>query len=163
MAYRKVNETSLAAVADAIRAKTGGSSPLAFPVGMVDAIAGIASGGGGSIDNPFISVEKFVVAASATNTEAVAEYFESVVAGQTAPSSHCIVAFIAKEKPNTNFVNNAFVAMFYESTQGKFNRATDVLRWRGNQYQSAVISSAYDCILNTGDELHKITINARGV
>lgn len=47
MAEYLVQDTSLTAVADAIRAKTGGSTPLAFPSGMVDAIAGIASGGGG--------------------------------------------------------------------------------------------------------------------
>ena len=44
-----VLESNLTAVADAIRAKTGGSDPLAFPSGMVDAIAGIASGGGGGL------------------------------------------------------------------------------------------------------------------
>ena len=43
-----VQDTSLTAVADAIRAKAGGSDPLTFPAGMVDAIAGIASGGGGA-------------------------------------------------------------------------------------------------------------------
>ena len=44
-----VLESNLTAVADAIRAKTGGSDPLAFPSGMVDAIAGITSGGGAEL------------------------------------------------------------------------------------------------------------------
>ena len=44
MAEYLVQDTSLTAVADAIRAKTGGSTPLAFPSGMVSAIAGITSG-----------------------------------------------------------------------------------------------------------------------
>ena len=42
-------ESDLTSVANAIRAKTGGSDSLAFPAGMVEAIAGIASGGGGGL------------------------------------------------------------------------------------------------------------------
>ena len=38
MAYRKVDESSLNAVADAIRVKTGGTEPLVFPDDMVAAI-----------------------------------------------------------------------------------------------------------------------------
>ena len=41
------NGTSLSSIADAIRAKTGGSGQLAFPAGFVDAIGSISSGGSG--------------------------------------------------------------------------------------------------------------------
>ncbi|MDO5765030.1 MAG: leucine-rich repeat domain-containing protein, partial [Elusimicrobiales bacterium] len=47
MAYRKVNDTSLASVADAIRAKGGTSDALVFPEGFVSAISAIQTGGGG--------------------------------------------------------------------------------------------------------------------
>lgn len=47
MAKYAVNSESLTAVADAIRAKTGGTDLLAFPDGMVEAIGGISGGGGG--------------------------------------------------------------------------------------------------------------------
>ena len=47
MAYRKVNDISLASVADAIRAKGGTSNTLAFPDGFVTAISEIQAGGGG--------------------------------------------------------------------------------------------------------------------
>lgn len=124
-------------------------------------VAGFGQGGGGS--NPFVRIEDFVVAVSATNTEAVAEYFDSVVVEQTAPTSHIIVAFIAKEKPTTNSVNNAFVSISYNASDTSWQRSSRVLRWRDNAYQDSVISGAYDCILNAGDELYKITINARGV
>ena len=46
MAYRKVNDTSLASVADAIRAKGGTSDALVFPDGFVSAISAIQTGGG---------------------------------------------------------------------------------------------------------------------
>lgn len=41
-----VQESSLTSVADAIRAKTGGSEQLVFPAGFVSAIEGISGGGG---------------------------------------------------------------------------------------------------------------------
>ena len=47
MAYRKVDDTSLASVADAIRAKGGTSNALIFPDGFVSAISAIQTGGGG--------------------------------------------------------------------------------------------------------------------
>ena len=49
MAYRKVNDDSLATVADAIRAKGGTTEPLAFPDGFVSAISAIQTGGGGAV------------------------------------------------------------------------------------------------------------------
>jgi len=48
MAYRKVDETSLTAVADAIRTKGGTTEPLTFPDGFVSAVEGITSSGGSS-------------------------------------------------------------------------------------------------------------------
>lgn len=120
-----------------------------------------SGGGGGS--NPFVSIEDFVVAVSSTNTQAVAEYFSSVIAEQTDPTSHIVVAFITKEKPTTNSVNNAFVSMIYAVQNNAWTRLSNVLRWRDNAYQDTPISGVHDCILNAGDELYKITINARGV
>ena len=48
MAYRKVNDNSLASVADAIRSKGGTSDALVFPDGFVSAISSIQTGGGGT-------------------------------------------------------------------------------------------------------------------
>lgn len=46
-----IEEASLIAIGDAIRAKTGGTEALTVPSGMVDAIAGIETGGsGGGVD-----------------------------------------------------------------------------------------------------------------
>lgn len=46
MSYRKVNDNSLASVADAIRSKGGASDALVFPDGFVSAISAIQTGGG---------------------------------------------------------------------------------------------------------------------
>ena len=54
MAYDKLVDSSqlnsdLGDVADAIRAKSGGSSQLAFPSGFISEIGNISTGGGGSL------------------------------------------------------------------------------------------------------------------
>ena len=48
MSYKKVNDNSLASVADAIRSKGGTSNALVFPDGFVSAISAIQTGGGGA-------------------------------------------------------------------------------------------------------------------
>ena len=50
MSYRKVNDNSLASVADAIRSKGGTSDALVFPDGFVSAISAIQTGG--SVSEP---------------------------------------------------------------------------------------------------------------
>lgn len=45
MAYREVNDNSLASVANAIRSKGGTSDALVFPDGFVSAVQAIATGG----------------------------------------------------------------------------------------------------------------------
>lgn len=51
MAIYIVQDASLAAVADAIRAKAGITEPLVFPDGFVDAVEEIQTDGGGSHRN----------------------------------------------------------------------------------------------------------------
>ena len=66
MAYDKVVDsaaldTQLTSIADAIRAKTGGSDSLVFPDGFLQAIAAIEAGGGGG-GGAKIVTETFTVA-----------------------------------------------------------------------------------------------------
>lgn len=49
MANYIVSDTDLTSIADAIRAKSGGSSQLAFPAGFVSEIGSIETGGGGGL------------------------------------------------------------------------------------------------------------------
>ena len=57
MAYRKVDDTSLSSVADAIRSKGGTSDTLIFPEGFVSAIYAIQTGDGTTlkIENPVVT------------------------------------------------------------------------------------------------------------
>lgn len=61
MANYIVQDTSLAAVADAIRAKTGGGEALAFPAGFVEAVEGISGGGNGGGRDPYHCIAENVV------------------------------------------------------------------------------------------------------
>ena len=55
MAKIFIEETSLTAIGDAIREKTGSSELLTVPSGMVEAIAAIETGGGGSSSSAYVS------------------------------------------------------------------------------------------------------------
>ena len=70
MSYRKVNDNSLASVADAIRSKGGTSDALVFPDGFVSAISAIQTGGGGEV-SPGYSV---TFPATANNWDKMANY-----------------------------------------------------------------------------------------
>lgn len=72
-----VQDTSLTTVADAIRAKTGSAEALAFPDGMVEAIAGIVSGdsGGGS------AVEEVTITQTITNAADAFTMFRGLMGG----------------------------------------------------------------------------------
>lgn len=51
-------DSDLEDVADAIRAKSGGSSPLAFPAGFISEIGSIQTGGGGESFSTNVSVQQ---------------------------------------------------------------------------------------------------------
>ena len=63
MAYRKVNDNSLASVADAIRSKGGTSDALVFPDGFASAISAIQTGGAPSLQSKSVTYT-----ANGTNT-----------------------------------------------------------------------------------------------
>lgn len=77
MAYRKVNDISIASVADAIRAKGGTSDALVFPDGFVSAISAIQTGGGG--DGGGGSGTQTGVTATAANFKIIYTYFPDAV------------------------------------------------------------------------------------
>lgn len=73
MATYNVQETSLTAVADAIRTKGGTSAALSFPNGFVNAIDAIETGGGDIIDD-FILKNGITSVSTSLSTGALREY-----------------------------------------------------------------------------------------
>lgn len=80
MADYLVHDTSLTAVADAIREKGGTTAPLSFPDGMASAIRGIQSGGG-DLSSVDVYIADFTSSSDLTVTAgAVDKYARIVVA-----------------------------------------------------------------------------------
>lgn len=130
-----VDGSDLTSVADAIRAKSGGSSALAFPAGFVSEIQAIPSGGGMSIDWADV-IEVIVGANSVSNTQGVADYFSTF-----APYS-CIVLASGLT------TNNQFVSSHNSSAAGS-NR---MQRWRGGSVSATNVASNYDCVIPQGSK-----------
>lgn len=80
MADYLVRDTSLTAVADAIRERGGTTAPLSFPAGMASAIRGIQNGGG-DLSSVDVYIADFTVPADLIVTAgAVDKYARIVVA-----------------------------------------------------------------------------------
>lgn len=85
MAYRKVDDTSLSSVADAIRSKGGTSDTLIFPDGFVTAISAIQTGGGSGVGQAFQCGS--VVSADGTNLVVPCTLDNILIARKFPPSS----------------------------------------------------------------------------
>lgn len=109
MANYIVQDTSLAAVADAIRAKTGGGEALAFPAGFVEAVEGITGGGGGgggstryhTIDEQVVSLDVDVSIAGGTTIDADRlANMNTWCRNEPAASAYTSIAYNAETKEN---------------------------------------------------------------
>ena len=138
MATKTVQDSSLTAVANAIRAKTGGTADLQFPAEFVSAIAAIPSGGGGiSIDWADVT-EVTIGANSVTNTSGVQTYFS----GYT-------FTFVLLGSPLT--VNNQFVAALSVNQDGSITIPT---RYRDGRVRGTAVGNAYDAKLIEGTKYY---------
>ena len=126
------------AEANAIRAKTGGSSSITYDwansKGFADAIAAIQTGGGG--------LSEVTLASTATNSEGVVNL---ILAGITIQSDHMYIMSI-KNKNKTDWVSDQFIAGAYSDNGGKTG-----LRYRNNSPASIPINNSYDAKNEIGD------------
>lgn len=138
MATKTVQDSSLTAVANAIRAKTGGTADLQFPAEFVSAIAAIPTGGGGiSIDWADVT-EVTIGANSVTNTTGVQTYFS----GYT-------YTFVLLADSLT--VNNQFVSALSVNQDGSITNTT---RYRDGKVQGTIVGNAYDAKLIEGTKYY---------
>lgn len=88
MAKKVVDETSLTSIANAIREKTGASDALVFPTGMVEAIAGIETGGGVTFASGLIDIAEETKEITVThNLGRVPQIIALIKTTQTTPES----------------------------------------------------------------------------
>lgn len=130
-------DSDLTSVANAIRAKSGGSSQLAFPSGFVSEIGNIPSGGGISIDWADVT-EVTIGANSVTNTTGVQTYFS----GYT-------YKFVILASALTT--NNQFV--FGSSIQQDGTMGTP-FRYRDGTIKTTGMGANYDCKLIEGTKYY---------
>ena len=122
-----VNE-KMTAIADAIREKTGGTSPLNLDQ-MAEAIAGIQTGGGGSSEGLSVLVDETVTLATdllATNNSATLFQSEKI-AGQ---KWYCVII----KKINPTLAADTYEGVALYRLNG-FN--ANMIRWSKTGYSSA--------------------------
>lgn len=133
-------DSDLGDIADAIRAKSGGSGQLAFPAGFVSEIGNIPSGGGGMTLDWATVQEVTIGANSVTNTSGVNTYF-----------SGYNYKFIMLASDLT--VNNQFVFGYSSNANGALNTP---YRWRNGAIVATVVAANYDCVLVEGTKYYLI-------
>lgn len=118
--------SKMTAIADAIRAKTGGTAKLSLD-GMASAIAGISTGSSGGIELPsFISEINFGTFSYSSNTGSI-----SVKHGLSAkPAGFAVWRGAVPSNPGVAYINAAYghsYKYFNSSTGGAFYGTTWVL------------------------------------
>lgn len=129
-------DSDLTSVANAIRAKSGGSSQLAFPAGFVSEIQAIPSVGGGYSFDWADVTEATIGANSVSNTQGVRDFFSSY-----APYG---VIVLASELTT----NNQLVSSHYSSSAT--NNAMQ--RWKNGSFNTVTVGTNYDCVLPQGSK-----------
>lgn len=138
--------TDLTSVANAIRAKSGGSSQLAFPAGFVSEIQAIPSGGGAGIissDNyDFVFGIVTVGANTVWNAKQVEQYLLGLLgenpAGTLVKSWWGIVDWDGTTVSNLAFCTDQNSLNFY--------------RFRNGSFTSVTLAQSYDALIRSGDK-----------
>lgn len=138
-------EFNLTAVADAIRAKTGGSDPLAFPSGMVEAIAGISGGGS--------SPEIVTVASACTNAVQARDLFQSLLGDN---EKIALFKYLGEIGASTT-ADQVLLFVCFDASYGP--NIGLWARWRNSSWNTQIsMSESYDAKISSGDKFEKIVI-----
>ena len=152
----------LTAIADSIRAKTGGTDSLTLDA-MAEAIASIAAGGGGGI-SPTITVETVIATESGTTGDVVMNYVKNLFPTLDSVEPCLFKVLFVKDVETAKKTNNGFLGIFasyYASVTPTVNAS--MLRWRNNAYNAAQSGSGFDVRLASGTEFYMVTIDMKGV
>lgn len=140
-------DADLTSVADAIRAKSGGSGQLAFPAGFVSEIQAIPSGGGGagiiSSDNYDFVFGIVTVGANTVSKALQVGYYLLGLLGENPAGSLVknwwgIVDWDGTTVNNLAFCTDQNGANFY--------------RFRNGSFTSVSNSQSYDALIRSGDK-----------
>lgn len=139
MAKYLVEDTSLTAVADAIRTKGGTTGELEFPGGFVSAVEEIQTGGGGE-------ASKIILTTSfPTALQAITALTPLVEA------DYSIIVFNGNEPAANQLTTMTFVGQ----------QAVSATRYRNNTIYDPIakLNNTYDAVGNVGDEYTVLGVN----
>lgn len=145
-----VDSTDLTSVANAIRAKSGGSAQLAFPQGFVSEIGNIPSGGGGS---------GATVVASGT-AQGSGTYYMEIPIGTKMPIRNFVIALWAED--NTEFTYDSTKRQFFGSEvalDGNVGYMGLLQREPGNRRDVYEAKSAKSYTVNNGGTISTVDYN----
>lgn len=146
MATKTIQDSSLTAVANAIRAKTGKSASMEFPTEFVSEIGNISGGG--------IEWVEFTAASSKTN---MLDSF-NLLFPDADTKTNCVFAATLKNKSIADYPNNqAFAFIRFNISAINFILQSAV-RYRSGSYSTANIASNYDGIIEVGDTFDLIEV-----
>lgn len=145
MASYVVSDTSLTAVADAIRAKTGGTADLAFPADFVSEIGSIETGGG--------VWAEFTAASSASSTGAAF----NLLFPNAETKAQCVWAAVIKNKASADFPNNQVVVL--QRFKNGYLTTQQAIRYRSGSYSAAAIANNYDGVVEIGDTFDLLEVS----
>lgn len=164
MAYDKVVDsaaldTQLTSIADAIRAKTGGSNSLVFPDGFLQAIAAIEAGGGGGGGDGGWAIDGFTLLSGTFTPESdITSGWYKITAGRytTAPPQVYSALYIIDGFPDGSTTAHGVAAI--GSTMfmyGEYNTKGAYLKSSGSGADpNASISSASEIARAMNNELY---------
>ena len=153
----------LTAIADSIRAKTGGTDPLTLDA-MAEAIANIEAGGGGGGIGPTITVETVIATESGTTGDVVHNYLKTLFPNLDDVALCLFKALIVKDVETAKQTNNGLLgiyATYYASASPSVNQG--MLRWRNGSYSVAQNGSGFDVLLASGTEFYMVTVDMEGL
>lgn len=149
-----VQDTSLTAVADAIREKTGGADALAFPDGMVEAIFGIVVGGDSGEPGGGSSVEEVTITQAITNAADAFNMFRGLM-GEGEKIT--LFLFSGADDPATKAVTDQ--CLYCLSFAASYGQICSWARWRSSAWNvQGAISASYDLKVNPNDVYKKFMI-----
>lgn len=135
-------DSDLTSVANAIRAKSGGSSSLAFPAGFVSEIQAIPGGGGMTLGWASSVTEVTIGANSVTKTAGVNNYFS----GYT-------YAFLFLKDSVTR--SRQCIGGYCGTTRGTM---TSCWRDQDGFFKACSVDNSYDCYLVEGSTYYLVNI-----
>lgn len=142
MAEYLIQDSSLTGIANAIRAKNGGTEALTIEK-MISAIASISGGG--------LEAEEFQIASDMINAQEVIQSFKKLM-----DESATINIFMLSGDASTSGINNKmqlFILTKYNGNAGYY------VRWRSGEWDAqSNNASSYDLEVSAGDVFSRVVI-----